>query len=170
MNSKFLRILGCAVLACLLVFTGAGYIVMKMRRPAGDAVAQVVKGIHLISGSEFKSMLDQDNPNRTPKKRPMPPPAFPVREVSGIVQVGFTVQSDGHASNVHVLHAAPAGYYEEQAKAIVMSGYYKPTLAKDGRLLPREASTIIHFTVPAHAAPSKAGAGKQAAATTGSSR
>ncbi|HET7371385.1 MAG TPA: energy transducer TonB, partial [Gammaproteobacteria bacterium] len=72
------------------------------------------------------------------------------RQVSGIVQVAYTVQPDGSATNIRVTGAAPKGYYEKQAKEIIASSYHRPTMGDDHRLHAREASTIIHFTVPAH--------------------
>lgn len=139
-------------MAGAIVLTGTSYVVMKTRQPAGEMVVNVVKGIHMISMDEADSLIGKKSPTeiRKPKKLPLPPPVMPTREVSGIVQIAFTVNTDGSASNVHVIGAAPRGYYEEQAKAIVESGYYKPTLGDDGQLHPRAGSTIIHFTVPAH--------------------
>lgn len=157
--STVLRICGSAVVALVLVFGVTSYIVMKTRRPANQAMMEVFKGIHVISLQQAKFLAGEDEkPRPKPKKPPAPPPMFPPRQVSGIVQVAFTVQPDGQATNVRVIGAAPAGYYEKQAKKIVASGYYKPTLAKDGTLKPREESTIIHFSVPAHqkAAPASA--------------
>lgn len=149
-------------MAFVLVFSATAYIVMKTRRPANEAMMRVFKGIHVISLQQANLLAGDRNKSRPkPKKPPPPPPLFPSRKVSGIVQVAFTVQPNGEAADVRVIGAAPAGYYEKQAKAIVAGGYYKPTLAKDGTLEPREASTIIHFTVPAHEA-SAPSAAKQA--------
>ncbi|HET7369708.1 MAG TPA: hypothetical protein VFK45_02580 [Gammaproteobacteria bacterium] len=151
--SKALRFGGAAVLASALVLTATGYIVHKTRRPAHEMTMNVVKGIHKITMSEVNALLGVENKRERPKpKKPPAPPPLPPRQVSGIVQIAYTVQPDGSATDIRVTGAAPAGYYEKQARTIIANSYHKPAMGDDHRLHAREASTIIHFTVPAHEA------------------
>jgi TonB family protein len=70
------------------------------------------------------------------------------REVSGFVQLSFTVQPDGTATDIRVFGAAPSGYYEEQAVERIRQRRWQPDFDADGRPVAREANEVIEFTVP----------------------
>lgn len=85
-----------------------------------------------------------------PVVRLPPPPPFEIgiREVSGFVQLSFTVQPDGTATDIRIFGAAPGGYYEEQAVERVAQRRWQPDFDADGRPVAREANEVIEFTVP----------------------
>lgn len=89
-----------------------------------------------------------------PVMRLPPPPPFELaaREVTGFVQLVFTVQPDGRATDVRVYGAVPPGYYEEQAMAAVQERRWEPGYDAGGRAVARRATEIIEFSVPAHSA------------------
>jgi hypothetical protein len=147
-SATLLRFAGAAVIATILVLGVTAYIVHKTQRPGHDMVMNVVKHIDRMSIGEVHALTGKKPEPRMPQKPPAPPPLAP-RQVSGIVQVAFTVEPDGSAKDIHVTGAAPAGYYEKQAKAIVAGSYHKPAMGQDHRLHARAGSAIIHFKVPA---------------------
>jgi TonB family protein len=71
------------------------------------------------------------------------------REISGFVQVVFTVQPDGTVSEARVFGAVPAGYYEEQALERVRARSWEPGVDADGNIVARQATEVIEFTLPA---------------------
>ena len=86
-----------------------------------------------------------------------PPSADFVRaDIQGFVQVRFTVQPDGSATDVRVFGAVPEGYYEAQAIEQVRARRWQPALDDDGRPVARTATEVVEFTVPA-AAPRRVG-------------
>lgn len=96
---------------------------------------------------------DLPDPDAGPEVRVPPPPPFEIgaRDVSGFVQITFTVLPDGRATDVQVFGAAPSGYYEDQAVAAVQARRWDPGVDADGRPAPRRATEVIEFSVPADA-------------------
>jgi TonB family protein len=139
-------IAGVFVLACASVII---YYFEKPDQP--DTTLQATTGIHefrLADRPDIQRILakwHQREVRRPPKKVKRPPP--PPREISGFVQLAFTVKPDGSATNVHVVGAVPKGYYEQQAQEIVASRHYTPA-KENGKRVARQMSDIIHFTVP----------------------
>ncbi|MEX0900683.1 MAG: energy transducer TonB [Gammaproteobacteria bacterium] len=81
---------------------------------------------------------------------PAPPPVKFLRDdIDGFVQVRFTVQPDGSASDVRVFGAVPAGYYEQQAIDQVRARRWEPGVDGDGNRVPRDATEVVRFTLPA---------------------
>jgi hypothetical protein len=93
---------------------------------------------------------DLPDPGAEPMLRLPPPEPFELapREVSGFVQLTFTVQPDGRATDVRIFGAAPAGHYEEQAIESVLARRWDPDLDASGRPVARRATEIVEFTVP----------------------
>ena len=90
--------------------------------------------------------LEEDGP----VLRLPPPPPFELArpEIQGFVQLVFTVGVDGRAYNIRVFGAAPAGYYEDQAVAVIEGRRWEPAADDLGRPAPRQATEIIEFTLP----------------------
>lgn len=86
-----------------------------------------------------------------PRLPPPPPAVFTRDDVQGFVQLRFTVQPDGRATDVRVFGAVPPGYYERQAIEEVSSRRWEPGVDDAGQPTSRAANEIIHFTVPADA-------------------
>jgi|GEM_PF-3594222 len=81
-------------------------------------------------------------------ERPAEPVELPERQVSGFVQVEFTVLPDGSVEDVEVVGARPAGIYEDQARQQVEGADYT------GQVSPAEEdgerrTEVVEFTVPA---------------------
>ena len=81
---------------------------------------------------------------------PPPPVDFARADIEGFVQVRFTVDADGRPSDVRVFGAVPPGYYERQALEQVASRRWEPGVDADGNPVPRDATEIVRFTVPAN--------------------
>lgn len=83
-----------------------------------------------------------------------PPPRWELaeREVSGFVQLSFTIQPDGRPADIEVYGAVPPGIYEERAMEIVAARRYVPDYDADGNPLARRGIEVIDFTVPAEVA------------------
>ncbi|HET6724611.1 MAG TPA: hypothetical protein VFH85_01225 [Gammaproteobacteria bacterium] len=151
--ANLFRIAGAAAIATLLVVAVTSYIVAKTRRPAHQVLYTVVKGIQKMPLGEVNGVAGTHFGEAKPKPKKLPPPpAFLQPKVSGIVQVAYTVQPDGSATDIRVTGAAPKGYYEKQAMAIIANSYHRPEMGDDHKLHPHSAATIIHFTVPRHGA------------------
>jgi TonB family protein len=76
-----------------------------------------------------------------PPLEEIPPLDIPRHRRSGFVQVEFSVDGDGRVTQAEVVRAAPAGYYEEQALAILRSRRFED-------LAPGETGTeIIDFRI-----------------------
>ncbi|MGB5589869.1 MAG: energy transducer TonB [Gammaproteobacteria bacterium] len=76
-----------------------------------------------------------------PPMEEIPPLEIPQRQRTGFVQLEFTVGADGRVAEAEVVRAAPSGYYEEQALAILRSRRFED-------LAPGETSTeIIDFRI-----------------------
>lgn len=145
-----LRLGCCVIVATAIVLGVTNYIVVKTRKPAHSVMVTVVKSIDRMSMAEVTALTTDHSPKPITKPDKLPEPPRPEREVSGIVQVAFTVRPDGSATDVRVTGAAPEGYYEKQAKAQVANSYHKPKMGDDGRLHAHTTSKIFHFTMPAH--------------------
>lgn len=146
-STTILRFGVAIVLAATLVLGVTSYIVVKTQKPARGVMMRVVKGINQISMEEVKALTKDHSPQaiKKPEKPPVPP-----RQVSGIVQVAYTVQPDGSATNVRIIGAAPQGYFEDKAKSLIKNSYHQPAMSDDGHLRAKNESKIFHFTEPAH--------------------
>lgn len=78
-----------------------------------------------------------------------PPPPVPERQISGFVQLEYTIEPDGTVSNVHVLGSAPSGVYEDRAVADVSRRMHAPVYNDAGEPVARRTTEIVEFSVPA---------------------
>ncbi|MGD8827330.1 MAG: TonB family protein [Gammaproteobacteria bacterium] len=144
-----LRFVVSFVVAGALVLTAAG---LAIRYFTGDkyapAKAFVVPGVRYIDLKEHPEILKmlRDKQGRDESKTPPPPPSEPARQVSGFVQVAYTVNPDGSVSDVKVIGAVPAGYYEREARRIVSARHYQPEV-ENGKAVAHRETDVIHFTV-----------------------
>lgn len=82
------------------------------------------------------------------EKLPQPPP-LPERQITGFVQLEYTIEPDGTVSNVRVIGAAPSGVYEERAIAEASRRMHAPVYNDAGEPVARRTTEIIEFSVPA---------------------
>lgn len=76
-----------------------------------------------------------------PPLEEIPPLELPRHSRSGFVQLEFTVDADGRVTEAEVVRAAPAGFYEDKALAILRSRRFQD-------LAPGETGTeIIDFSI-----------------------
>lgn len=95
---------------------------------------------------------DLPDAGEPPMRLPPPPPVeFRREDITGFVQLRFTVQPDGRATDIRVFGAIPPGIYEDQAIAQVRARRWDPALDEAGRPVARAATEIVEFTVPADA-------------------
>ena len=74
---------------------------------------------------------------------------WPPKPHSGFVQLRFDVLPDGRAANIEVVGAAPAGYFEDQARARIAGRRYLPR-REDGVAVTSTRTEIVDFEfVPA---------------------
>lgn len=85
-----------------------------------------------------------------PSRLPPPPPMeFARADINGFVQLRFTVQPDGRATDIRVFGAVPPGVYEAQAIEQVRGRRWQPGTDEQGRAVARPVTEIIEFSVPA---------------------
>lgn len=146
------RYVGALAAATLLVLLTTALILDFFDKPNTDPVLEVVQGVQVLKLAEHPEIESQMR-QQAARDVPEPPPASPVfeREVSGFVQLEYTVNPDGSVSNVEVVGAVPAGVYEEQAKQIVAARRYTPEVVEEGATARRETE-VIQFSVPADTA------------------
>lgn len=140
------RLLVSAVAATMLVFIATGLVLDYFDQPNPDPVPNMVEDIEFASPDSLVDLGIRSNA-REPREPP-PLPELPPRQVSGFVQLEFTVNPDGSVSDVKVVGAVPQGYYEAQAREIVSQRRYEPTL-EDGEFVARTETDVVEFTVPA---------------------
>jgi TonB family protein len=100
---------------------------------------------------ETRGDIPEENEDGDPVPRLPPPPPFELErpDISGFVQLVFTVSPDGQATDIRVFGAVPSGYYEAQAITAVRERRWDPDIDTDGRPVSRRATEVIRFTVPA---------------------
>lgn len=85
-----------------------------------------------------------------PARLPPPPPVeFRREDIHGFVQLRFTVQPDGRATDIRVFGAVPPGYYERQAIDQVRARRWEPGVDEDGNAVSRRATEVVRFSLPA---------------------
>lgn len=105
------------------------------------------QSLRLLGEDERRDLAEELGESRAgqrpslPPLEEIPPLEIPRHRRSGFVQVEFSVDADGRVTQAEVVRAAPAGYYEEQALAILRSRRFDD-------LAPGETSTeIIDFRI-----------------------
>lgn len=137
------RYVGSAGLATLFVLGGGAWLVHSYvgGQPSQTVGLEVVRDIHLLTHLPSTA---RTNSGSSEQKTDM---------ITGFVQIGYTVQPDGKPTHIHVISAEPKGQQSklEAAKEIIASRHFKPAYDKAGHPIPRQASTVINFQVPASA-------------------
>lgn len=140
--STSLRLLVAGLIAAVLVFAGAGWLVQhvaneRSTRAASEAVAG---SIHAV-GTFFTG----PSTSATPEKAGQP------RVVPASVRVAFTVDRHGRARNIRVLSAAPPGTYAAKARAVIAARRFKPS--QTAREAAAERIRVLQFGLPVKASP-----------------
>lgn len=139
-----------SVVAVLTVTTILVNIFADRKKPAPPSLTEVVEGVDVLSPEQTRALLRREKGQlEAPKK---PEPVMPPRQVSGFVQLEFTVNPDGSVSDVDVVGAVPEGVYEKQARAIVAAKRYTPEFEAGEAVRSRETE-VIEFTVSADRIP-----------------
>ncbi|MDQ2070628.1 energy transducer TonB [Natronospira bacteriovora] len=151
------RLFVCALIASVLVFMMASLGVRWFYDPEsqGESTAAFIERVNLTSvmdvpgAEERRRETQRDFVREGPREREAPPPvSVPERQVSGFVQVEYTVFPDGTVENVEVVGAQPSGIYEDRAREQVQARDYT------GQVRPTETdgvrrTEVVEFTVPA---------------------
>ncbi|WP_406672133.1 TonB family protein [Natronospira sp.] len=158
----WVRMLISAVIATVLVLTMAAVGVRWFydRDEQEENTVELIDRIGLTTMFETPGQEDREREARRefvregPREveRPEETVELPERQVTGFVQVEFTVYPDGSIEDAEVVGARPAGVYEEQAlqrvQARDFSGQVSPA-EQDGE----RRTEIVEFTVPASELP-----------------
>jgi tetratricopeptide (TPR) repeat protein len=100
------------------------------RLPDGDNVRSAwFSDLHVIQEAPIESKAASDDP------------AAP----SGYVEVAFTLDIMGDATDIEILSSHPAGLMDDAARVAVADSRYRPRLTADGRLTESSASYFMHF-------------------------
>jgi len=147
----FARFLGSGILATIVVLVMLigglwlfGIFDTKERRPETHRVDVLTPSERL----DLAEMLGEGRRRLPAPPRPVEPLTVevPSREVRGIVELEFSVAPDGSVSDVEVIRATPGGYYEEQARELLMERKYPPE-HQDGRPVTSRRSEVVSFSV-----------------------
>jgi TonB family protein len=133
-TSALIRSVVSALVAAVFILCGGAWLVHHF---IGHEPSQTV-GLKVIRGIELIGRVPGSGTRIAAKEAPT---------LTGFVQVGFMVGSDGRAHDIHVIRAVPPGQYEEAAREIIASRRYKP--APPGKSGAREQTEVVNFQVPA---------------------
>lgn len=106
--------------------------------------------VDVLTGSERLDLAEMLG-----ERRRLPAPPKPIetsavdmapKEIRGIVELEFSVGADGSVSHVEVVRATPSGYYEQQARELVLERTYPPEY-QDGQPVSSRQSEIVNFSV-----------------------
>jgi len=105
------------------------------------------QSLRLLGDEERRDLAEELGEPRSgqrptlPPLEDIPPLEIPRHQRSGFVQLEFSVDAQGRVTDAQVVRAAPSGYYEEQALAILRSRRFED-------LAPGETGTeIIDFSI-----------------------
>lgn len=105
------------------------------------------QSLRLLGDDERRDLAEElgeprsDQRPSLPPLEEIPPLEIPRHRRSGFVQLEFSVDAEGRVTDAQVVRAAPSGYYEEQALAILRSRRFED-------LAPGETGTeIIDFSI-----------------------
>lgn len=150
------RFLASALIAGVLIIAVVGAAIRHFDRPEPDPLLAELQYVDVVSLAENPALAEAIRKEResygdVPSRGAPPPPDIPPRQVSGFVHVEYVINPDGTVTNVRVVGAAPAGVYERQAVEQISRGMHAPAYSEDGEAIPRRATEIVEFTVPASA-------------------
>ncbi|MCG8436170.1 MAG: energy transducer TonB [Gammaproteobacteria bacterium] len=115
-----------------------------------DPVSASLRHVDVVDVSRDPELLEslRSEGLEVPVRRAPEPPPLPERQISGFVQLSYTVNPDGTVSDVRVLGAVPRGVYENEATAQVSRQMRAPSY-ENGVAVAREVTEVVEFTVPA---------------------
>lgn len=147
---RMLASAGVATLAVLVVVGGA----IRYYEPAPEDPMLEFEQVDILDLAENPALAEAIRKEREKyaekaEREPPPPPPLPERQISGFVQVEYTINPDGTVSDVQVLGAAPSGVYEERAVAQVSRSMHAPAYNEAGEPVARRTTEIVEFSVPA---------------------
>lgn len=144
------RLLVSGVVATVAILSITALLVTHWHREEEAKIPDMqFANVQLISKSQINNPPEPGAKKKHSRLGDVAPVRIAPRKVSGFVQLEFTVQPDGRATDVHVVGAEPHGYYEKQAKQIVESRLYTPAAGASGGPEARHGSEVIQFSVPA---------------------
>lgn len=148
------RFLASALIAGVLIIAVVGAAIRHFERPEPDPLLAELQYVDVVNLAENPALAEAVRKEREkhgdlPPPGAPPPPDLPPRQVSGFVHVEYVINPDGTVTDVRVVGAAPAGVYERQAVEQVRRSMHAPAYSEDGEALPRRATEIVEFTVPA---------------------
>lgn len=144
---RTLRLIASFVVAFVLVGTLVSLAIDRYQR--GEKVASVkAYQIERLSPAERDAILRLLAESDAAPEPPAPPPApefsLPERTAPGFVQLEYSVQPDGSATDIRVVGAVPEGRYDDAARAMVAGRRYAPNVI-DGQPVESVRSEVITF-------------------------
>lgn len=142
-----------------VVIVGLVGTAIRYYEPPEESVArsplEFVKVVNLADNPALAEAVRRErerNGTVRPEHEPPPPPMLrPERQVSGFVQLEYTINADGTVSDVRVVSAAPRGVYEKEAIERVSRTMHAPVFNDAGEAVARRTSEVIEFSVPSSA-------------------
>lgn len=155
-HNFWFRLLASGAFASLVVIVIVGGAIRYYTPPPQDPTLSQLKEVRIVNLAENPLLAEAIRKEREkhgeaePEREvPPPPPPRPERQVSGFVQLEYTINPDGTVSDVVVLGSAPAGVYEQQAIARISRSMHAPMFNDAGEAIARRTNEIIEFSVPA---------------------
>lgn len=154
--ATLIRILASFAIASVFVLTLVGIGIRYFVEPEDDGPMLEYEEVDVISLADNPDLADAVQREREKYEKPQEskapplPPPMPEREISGFVQLEYTVNPDGSISDVRIIGATPSGVYEEQAIEQVRRQMHAPGY-EEGEPVARRATEVIEFSVPASA-------------------
>ncbi|HEX6928144.1 MAG TPA: TonB family protein [Gammaproteobacteria bacterium] len=155
LQSTWFRFLASGVIAGVFVIAVVGTAIRFYTPSPEDPLLSELEQVRIVSVADNPALAEAIRREREkhqgvlPEPVPPPPPLRPEREISGFVQLEYTINPDGSVSDVRVVGSAPSGVYEDQAVAEVSRSMHAPAFNDAGEAVPRRTTEIVEFTVPA---------------------
>ncbi len=107
---------------------------LKQQHGASKAPTLILLASLCVAAVFWQQPLQADNTVTTAKSSPTPvvriEPRYPIKaaenRIEGLVQLQFSVQSDGSTSDIVVIHAQPKGVFEKEAIRALQRWRYAP--------------------------------------------
>lgn len=153
-DQTWFRITASGAFAAVAIFLVVGSAINLYYAPAREEPALEFEYVDVIDLAERPDLAEAIRKEREKHetqadREPPPPPTLPEREISGFVQLEYTINPDGTVSDVRVVGAAPSGVYEERAVAEVSRSMHAPAFNDAGEAVARRTTEIVEFSVPA---------------------
>lgn len=157
LQSFLFRFLVSGVIATVAIIALVGTAVNYFQPPEDDPLLNTLKEVRVVNLGENPRLAEAVRKERErtgmvkpERELPPPPPAIAEREISGFVQVEYTINPDGSVDDVKVIGAAPKGVYEERARAQVARRMHAPAYNDAGEPVARRTTEVVEFSVPAN--------------------